>query len=59
MDCIESTIPSQSPGLQNIVPALPGFWLDRVVVPDRLQFRDNLERFVCDLWISQDFNAIL
>ena len=59
MDCIESTIPSQSPGLQKIVPALPGFWLDRVVVPDRLQFRDNLERLACDLWISQDFNAIL
>ena len=36
-DCLESIIQSQSPGLRKIVKAIPGFWLDRVVMPDRLQ----------------------
>ena len=28
LDCLESAIPPQSPGLQKTVPALPGFWAD-------------------------------
>ena len=29
-------IPPKSPGLQKIVPALPGFWVDRTLFLDRL-----------------------
>ena len=29
-------IPPKSPGLQTIVPALPGFWVDRTLILDRL-----------------------
>ena len=37
LDCLESAIPPQFPGLQNIVPALPRFWVDRTLIPDLLR----------------------
>ena len=60
MDCAESTVHLQSPGLQKIVPALPGSVLDRVVIPDRLQLDVNSGTILRVIrGFPQDFVAIL
>ena len=58
-DCLESAIPPQSPGLQKIVPALPGFRVDRTPIPDRLRMdADSGGNWRCFLAIC-GFPAIL
>ena len=59
MDCLESIIQLQSPGLQKIVPASPGFWLDYVVIPDRLQSDANFWTIVEGLLAIRGFPMIL
>ena len=51
MDCVESTIQPQSPGLQKIVPALPGFWVDRTLIPDRLR-KDSDSGAIGDVFLQ-------
>ena len=63
MDCVESTIQLQSMGLQKIVQALPRFRVGCALSPDcdceRMLILGQLGMFSCNLWISQDFGAIL
>ena len=58
MDCVESTIQLQSIGLQKIVPALPGFGLDRVVIPDRSQSDMNSGTILHGLRVIRGFPRI-
>jgi hypothetical protein len=59
MDCVKSTIQLQSIGLQKIVPALPVFGLDRVVILDRLQSDMNSGTISHGLGVIRGFPRIL